>query len=122
MDERKKVKDNMLGVKCLSCTIFQNRKAQNLGTFLFQIASLNINGLNDDLKQRKLMQYLNEKHIDIALIQEHNIRSNEKLEYLLQYYIVILNRSILSKGGTPILIDKKLPVIYIGQIYILLPK
>lgn len=44
----------------------------------------------------KLVKYLKEKSIDIALIQEHNIKSKEKIEYLLQFYTVILNKTILS--------------------------
>ena len=67
------------------------------------------NGINDDTKQMKLVKFLKEKAIDIALIQEHNIKSKEKIEYLLQFYNIILNKSILSKGGTLILIDKRLP-------------
>ena len=43
------------------------------------------------------------------MIQEHNIKSVQKIEYLLQFYNIILNKSILLKGGTMILIDKKLP-------------
>ena len=43
------------------------------------------------------------------MVQEHNIKSVQKLEYLLKFYNIILNRSILLKGGTLILIDKRLP-------------
>ena len=57
----------------------------------------------------KLVNYLKEKAIDIILIQEHNIKSIGKIEYLLQHYNTIINKSILLKGGTLILIDKKLP-------------
>ena len=57
----------------------------------------------------KLVNYLKSKSIDIVLVQEHNIKSLGKIEYLLQHYNVILNKSILLKGGTLILIDKRLP-------------
>ena len=57
----------------------------------------------------KLATYLKEKFINIAMIQEHNIKTIAKLEYLLKYYTIILNESILFKGGTLILIDKQLP-------------
>ena len=57
----------------------------------------------------KLVDYLKAKSIDILLVQEHNIKSLGKIEYLLQYYNVVLNASILLKGGTLILVDKKLP-------------
>ena len=57
----------------------------------------------------KLVNYLKGKSIDIVLIQEHNIKSLDKIEYLLQFYNVILNKSVLLKGGTLILINKRLP-------------
>ena len=72
-------------------------------------ASLNINGINDVNKQMKLVTFLKGKSIDIALLQEHNIKYRTKIEYLLEFYNVILNKSILLKGGTMILIDKRLP-------------
>ena len=71
-----------------------------------KIASLNVNGLNDVSKQIKLVTYLNEKSVNIAMIQEHNVKSLDKLEYILKYYTVILNKSILFKGGIIILIEK----------------
>ena len=43
------------------------------------------------------------------MLQEHNIKSLEKIEYLSKHYNIILNKSILLKGGTLILIDKRLP-------------
>ena len=57
----------------------------------------------------KLVNYIKGKSIDILLVQEHNIKSLGKIEYLLQHYNVVLNTSILQKGGTLILIDKRLP-------------
>ena len=72
----------------------------------YKIASLNVNGLNDVSKQIKLVTYLNEKSVNIAMIQEHNVKSLDKLEYILKYYTVILNKSILFKGGIIILIEK----------------
>ena len=77
--------------------------------FTCNIASLNINGINDVSKQMKLVEFLKSKSIDIAMLQEHNIKFMSKIEYLLKFYNVILNKSILLKGGTLILIDKKLP-------------
>ena len=44
------------------------------------------------------------------MVQDQNIKSVEKLEYIRQFYHIILNKSILLKGGTLILINKKLPV------------
>ena len=57
----------------------------------------------------KLVTFLKNKSIDIALLQEHNIKYIGKIEYIIKYYHVILNKSILLKGGTLILIDKRLP-------------
>ena len=57
----------------------------------------------------KLVTFLKNKSIDIALLQEHNIKHMEKIEYILKYYHVILNKTILLKGGTCILINKRLP-------------
>ena len=74
-----------------------------------KVATLNINGINDISKQMKLITFLKNKSIDIALIQEHNIKHMGKIEYIFKYYHVILNKSILLKGGTLILIDKRLP-------------
>ena len=70
---------------------------------------MNVNGINDYVKQIKLVSYLKQNLIDIAMIQEHNIKDERKIEYLTEFYHVILNKSILLKGGTLIAIDKKLP-------------
>ena len=74
-----------------------------------KVISLNINGINDQIKQIKLVSFLQENAIDIAMIQEHNIKNLNKIKYLNQYYHLILNKSILLKGGTLIAINKKLP-------------
>ena len=44
-----------------------------------KVATLNINGINDTLKQMKLVTFLKNKSIDIALLQEHNIKHMGKL-------------------------------------------
>ena len=51
------------------------------------------------------------------MIQEHNIKDVTKIEYLAEFYHIILNKSILLKGGTLIAIDKRLPAT-IGHTYI----
>ena len=43
------------------------------------------------------------------MIQEHNIKDAKKIQYLAESYHIILNKSILFKGGTLIAIDKRLP-------------
>ena len=57
----------------------------------------------------KLVSFLQSNCVDIAMIQEHNVKDIKKIEYLKHSYHVILNKSILFKGGTLIIIDKKLP-------------
>ena len=71
--------------------------------------TLNVNGINEQIKQIKLVSFLRENSIDIAMLQEHNVKHPKKIEYLNQFYHLILNKSILSKGGTLIAINKKLP-------------
>ena len=50
------------------------------------------------------------------MIQEHNIKDAKRIQYLTEFYHIILNKSILLKGGTLIAIDKKLPCT-IGLLY-----
>ena len=57
----------------------------------------------------KLVSFLQSNSVDIAMIQEHNVKNIKKIEHLKHFYHVILNKSILFKGGTLIIIDKKLP-------------
>ena len=57
----------------------------------------------------KLVSYLQSNFIDIAMLQEHNVKDAKKIEYLTKFYYVILNKSILLKGGTLIIVDKRLP-------------
>ena len=46
--------------------------------------------------------------LDILLLQEHNCKDVNKLKYLSQMYNIIFNPSVCLKGGTCILIRKKL--------------
>ena len=82
-----------------------------------KIATLNINGINEQTKQVKLVSYLKCNGIQIAAIQEHNIKQLSKLKYLEKYYYIILNTSIQFKGGTLILIDRQLPI-EISRVYL----
>ena len=85
--------------------------------FNLKIATLNINGINENTKQIKLVEYLKQNSINIAAIQEHNIKLISKLEYLNKYYHILINNSILLKGGTLILLDRRLPI-SIGRVYL----
>ena len=69
------------------------------------------------MKQVKLKNFLKHKGIHIATIQEHNIKSISKLDYLNTFFHIIINKSIQLKGGTLILIDRQLPI-SIGRTYL----
>ena len=71
-----------------------------------KLASLNINGLNTDKKQRLLHSFIVQHKLDIILLQEHNIRDDGKVAYLENHYSIIMNKSVNFKGGTCILIKK----------------
>ena len=75
---------------------------------MFVICSLNINGLIS--KQDQIINFMRYNKIDILLIQEHNIRDITTLSNNLNEFChVSLNPAICSRGGTAILIDRKLP-------------
>ena len=73
------------------------------------INSLNINGLNNKDKQLMLIDFMKYNKIDILLVQEHNLRDTVSIiSELNDQYHVLINLSIAHKGGTAILIDKRL--------------
>ena len=80
-------------------------------------ATLNINGINDNLKLIKLVEYIWHNGIQSAAIQEHNIKLLSKLEYLNKYYHLLINKPILLKGGTLTIIDRRLPI-SISRVYL----
>ena len=86
-------------------------------TFLmFVISTLNINGLNNDRKQSQLIDFMKYNYIDILLLQEHNIRDPGAVTKDLENYCHLsINYAICSKGGTVILINKKLPFIILSE-------
>ena len=72
--------------------------------------------MNSKIKQLQLIDYMKNNKIDILLLQEHNIRYKNKLcNEILDLYHVTINLSIAQKGGTAIIINKKLPVEIINQ-------
>ena len=73
-----------------------------------KIATLNINGINSEDKQKILQQFIIKHKIHILFIQEHNIKDENKIKFLFDNYLVFLNKSINLKGGTMILIDKSI--------------
>ena len=73
-----------------------------------KLATLNINGINAENKQKLLHQFIIQHKIDIVFLQEHNITADDKINFLENNYQVILNKSINFKGGTMILINKNL--------------
>ena len=69
-------------------------------------SSLNVNGMNARDKHFKVNQFLKKHKIDILLVQEHNLKSNDCIKNIDMDYDVYINNSILHKGGTAIFIRK----------------
>ena len=77
---------------------------------MFVICTLNINGLNDRRKQQQVIDFMRYHKIDILLVQEHNIRDQNVISSELNDFCYIsINPAICHKGGTAILIDRRLP-------------
>ena len=75
------------------------------------IITLNINGLNNEIKQKQLINFINYHKVDILLLQEHNIRDENKIcQELKDNCIIDINLAISHKGGTAILINRKSPI------------
>ena len=73
------------------------------------IITLNINGLNTKSKQLKLIDLIKFHRLDIIMIQEHNVHDKSKLcKELSDVCHIYLNLAINLKGGTAILVNKKL--------------
>ena len=65
--------------------------------------------MNEKRKQLKLIDFLKFHRLDIIMIQEHNIHDRNKLcKELSDMCHIYLNLAVSSKGGTAILINKKL--------------
>ena len=70
------------------------------------IASININGLNTENKQKLLHNFITQHKLEIIYLQDHNIREDGKIAFLERFYYVIMNKSINMRGGTCILIKR----------------
>ena len=76
---------------------------------MFVISSLNINGLSSIRKQNQLINFMRYNSIDILLLQEHNMRDISSIgKELNDFCYVSLNNAISLKGGTAILINKRI--------------
>ena len=65
--------------------------------------------MNEKSKQIKLIDFIKFHHLDIIMLQEHNIHDRNKIcKELADMCHVYLNLAINLKGGTAILINKKL--------------
>ena len=73
-----------------------------------KVMSLNINGLNELVKQQLLDNLIRYHKIDVMMIQEHNIKDESRKSFLTERYVVIMNNATNLKGGTCILINKGL--------------
>ena len=81
----------------------------NMFNTLSNIASLNINGLNDKVKQLQLINFMKSNRISILLLQEHNIRNTDVIcSELNDFCDIVINLAIAQKGGTAIVIDKRI--------------
>ena len=73
------------------------------------IATLNINGMNERRKQELLEDYLRTEKITCCLIQEHNLKCQSAIyDIISDKYDIFFNASIKLKGGTMILLDKSI--------------
>ena len=83
---------------------------------LFNISTLNINGLNNVNKQAQVIEFMKHNFIDILMIQEHNIRDSVVISKELENFCYIsMNNAICSKGGTAILVNRKLPFVILSE-------
>ena len=48
---------------------------------IINIASINVNGLNNENKQKLLHEFINQHKLDIVYLQEHNIKEDGKLHF-----------------------------------------
>ena len=83
-------------------------KPKNITQYGIKIAMLNINGINLEEKQKLVHQFIIQHKIHVLFMQEHNIKVDNKIDFLMDNYLVFLNKSINIKGGTLILIDKSI--------------
>ena len=75
----------------------------------FKIATLNINGMTELKKQEILVDFILRENIQCCLIQEHNLKSQCSIyDVVCDKFDIFFNASVKSKGGTMILIDKKI--------------
>ena len=75
------------------------------------VATLNINGLNKVNKQLQLINFAKLHNVDILMLQEHNLKSLDKMhEDFKSFFQIYLNPSINSKGGTAIIFRRSLPI------------
>ena len=72
------------------------------------IASITINGLNTENKQKLLHNFITQHKLEIIYLQEHNIREDGKIDFLERFYYIIMNKSVNMRGGTCILIKRTL--------------
>ena len=67
-------------------------------------------------KQKKLLHFLSYNRIDILLIQEHNLKDSKEIcSELNDEYYVSLNYAVCNKGGTAILISKRIPYYILNE-------
>ena len=78
---------------------------------MLNIATFNVNGMNNKDKQSHILKFIKQHNIDILMIQEHNLKSLDNIdEDFAREFNIVINFTINIKGGTAILIKKSLPI------------
>ena len=74
-----------------------------------KLITININGLNCEKKQQMLFDHIQQNNFSIINLQEHNLKSQDDLlDIFSKYFYVFVNESINLKGGTAILVDRRI--------------
>ena len=75
----------------------------------FRIVTLNVNGMCTVRKQEMLVDFLQKENIQCCLIQGHNLKCQSSVSDIVSdKYDIFFNASVKLKGGTMILIDRKI--------------
>ena len=61
---------------------------------MLRFATLNINGINDNMKQLQFIDFVKYHRIDIIFLQELNIKDRSKIEELDKKFHIFINFSI----------------------------
>ena len=78
---------------------------------MLKAATLNINGMNNKVKQLHILNFVKQHNIDILMVQEHNLKSLDNIDdTFFKEFKIVINYTINIRGGTAILIKSSLPI------------